>query len=243
MGRGHILDGDTFALYKADETNLNLLDSSTNALNLTATSATGSVVESLFRDPGNARFFDGGYAVEGSVGQSGAMGTWNAMLALEHTFETWLRLADTDAVDRRVFEYGVVGAAEAQNSFYLVIESDRKLTVSWEKDAGVSVSYTTTAVIPVNPNYVTTHLGYKKRSAGGGQYRIDFFVNNALLETSSLLDNYTGGADGIMTIGGTADRFFGRMDDIRFSRIARSDSEIIESYTRGIVEPLLIIEE
>ena len=172
------------------------------------------------------------------------MGTWNAMLAGEHTFEAWVRLADGDAAERRIFEFGTVGEDEADNVFYLAITAARKLTTAWQQGAGSNVVYVTTASIPVNPNHVTIHLAYKKRSVGGGNYVVDFFVNGTLIETSSSLANYTGGSDGIMSIGGkTGGLLFGRLDDICFSRIARLDADILESFTRGTIEPLLFIEE
>src|SRR5882672_6287305 len=98
MAKGHLIDSHTFAMYPLDENYLYAKDLSGNSFNLDQTSTSGVPVQSLIRDAGKARYFDGAYSIKGSGGS-----VWASVFAGEHTVELWARVGDTKNGNVRFF--------------------------------------------------------------------------------------------------------------------------------------------
>jgi hypothetical protein len=238
MGRGHALDANTLALYRFDENYLEAKDSSSHGYDLLPTNSAGQCVASLVRDRGKSKFFDGTFGLSGGGGNS-----WAAFFAGEHTVELWSRLGDTGSTSRRFFEFYSPGGTAVSNRFYFGLKSDPwKLMVGWDHGTRVTVE-DNSFPLGFNPVLYARHYAYRKRQSGGS-WVIDYFVNGTLIDSSGELpDNYSGGSLCTLYVGGAVtEAFFGRIDDVRFSTIARTEAEIQASYTRGVLEPVLIIE-
>jgi hypothetical protein len=232
VGRGHIIDGATFACYRL---NNDLNDASPNARHLSLFAGTAIDTDPIIFDKGRARYFDGSTQYNRS-GDS----NWNTLWLGEWTVELWLVLGDTNTTTRSLLSYYVPSSeAQADNtlvSLSLVYSSgDYKASVLWENGGGNDVSYTTTTnVIASAKAHRRTHIAWRKRSVGGGNYVVDFFSNGTPLETSSSLANADGGGNSNLYVGGETPLFFGRLDDIRISNVARTPAQVFESYRRGL---------
>lgn len=122
-------------------------------------------------------------------------------------------------------------------------------TFQIQPTASLSVVYASTAspgfwtvsdggVTPI-PVHVWMHVAYRRRFADGVWHH-EFFNNGVLVKDdfnsrppgnpgSGLSYRLFGGSQN-----GTTDTFQGTIDDVRVSKVARSDAQILESYRRGL---------
>jgi hypothetical protein len=94
--------------------------------------------------------------------------------------------------------------------------------------------------VPVTvPTGVWTHFAWRRRLRGGN-WELSYFQNGAHIVTSSGVGDVVFGSTNKFRLGAGADTgaptdnfFKGGLDDIRLSRCARSDQEILQAYRRG----------
>jgi hypothetical protein len=227
---GHKLDANTLALWRLDE-----VSGSASAADATGKYAAPAVnnggfpssVTGIIADGGNAKRFNGGFYNIASLADA-AMGT--ALLG-EWTIESWFNLDSMPGgIDARIVDI----SDGTKRYVWLSVNTAGRLQIFWQ--AGTNQSYDdTTTLFAAGIRY---HAAARKVSLGGGNYRVDFFVNGLKISSSgSLLNSTASGAPTAGNIGsglGGAP-FTGVIDDVRISKVARTDDEILDSYRRGVV--------
>lgn len=226
---GHKKDLNTLALWRLDETtSIAAAADATGVYNLPVGGGNLIPVPGLVPDSGLAKLFPGVVASSYIGAGNAAMGT--ALLG-EWTIEAWIRIdAFGSAIDSRIIDI----QDATRRYVWFSISAVGRLEVFWHSGAGVSQfidEATTTLVIGT-----VYHVAAKKVSLGGGNYRVDFFVNGLKISSSASTPNSSAsGAPTSVTLGSGVGGapFFGIIDDVRISKILRTDAEIFESYRRG----------
>ncbi len=238
--QGHVLDADTMFLLRLDETGTNYdADQIAGTTYGPATWSRGngdvSGVAGLIRgartfngtNPGGNYFSSVSFTAAGITAMQGAVTYegwvyWTGSIGL-----VWVQAADHNS------------ELEADNVLMQVlILGTGKLRAAWEYGLGsdtVSAQVAGTTV-PVN---TWTHIAIARSVEGGGTCGLSFYIDGALQDTATGLTCPTGGGNTLSYLGrngplGDNVYFGGKMDDTRISKIARSSSEVLASYTRGI---------
>jgi hypothetical protein len=185
---GHKLDSNTLALWRLDEVSGAAADS-TGVYALTP-NGTPTLVPGLIGDGGKAkRFaFPGYYTGAGDA----AMGT--ALLG-EWTVEAWFNLDSIPfGIDGRI-----VDIQDATKRFVWVsVNTAGRLQVFWHAATLQQYDDTTTTLVAG----IRYHATARKVSLGGGNYRVDFFLNGVKISSSgSLLNSTAAGAPTIVNLG------------------------------------------
>jgi len=245
------VDGNTVALWLLDETshplpavlaaaeevgnysgNLGMVEQTQNYPYI----ATKSI---LIPQLGVCRAFEGNssrYLISG--GQASGLET---VLQGSCSFE-FIWLAKRDGTTEGWFSYYPSpsgGETEAKNyQIAADITDTRKGAIGWEKSAGTDVSYTTTAELwGAEAQYSPHYIAIVKTSSGSTS-TVKWYVDGALIETSSAIDNPTGGTDSNMRwhlgLGWNGTTCMGWMDEFRISNSARSQGEITAAYDRWV---------
>lgn len=154
------------------------------------------------------------------------------------TLECWYLLSAPLDDDRGLFCYGDTGNAAARNNFLTIdIMSNRTLRFWSEYGTDSDSIATSTALMPLGKH----HLAIRRNAnPGGGNHTVDLFVDGVLVETLLNVHPYENGDgdDQPLVIGYGAEEqgtlWYGQIDDMRFSKIPRTDDEIAISYWRGV---------
>lgn len=182
--------------------------------------------------------------VTGGLGLGANVDAFRLILQSAFTFEAWIDLANMSQPTgsppgmRGLWCFGDPGQAAADRNFLTVdILIDGR--IQWWSEFGIDADsiVTSTQTVPATGVF---HLALRRNATSGGVHDVDMFINGVLVDTLVGIVPFAGG-------GNAAQRFFlgygaaedvnyfrGYVDDIRFSDIARSDAEILESYQRGI---------
>jgi alpha-tubulin suppressor-like RCC1 family protein len=238
---GHILDADTIALWRLDET----------ADSADAVDATGNYTLKQFGSPDaisgridNGRLLNGTtkfFQKQGDANFGSAMnGDW--------TYEGWVYIDPANSSGTELFVYN--GLAFSLNSPDTVLAEvgiipdsggNKKLFWhQWQSTGSLKVG-TSAANLQTGQYY---HLAVSRTSQGGNLFTYRMYVNGVLDTTTTDvaglsypvtgtghyigLGNYTD----ISGFGVGSAKFNGRLDDTRISKIARSDAEILASSLR-----------
>lgn len=237
--QGHALDDNTVALWR-----LNEVSASDNAVD-----ATGSYNLTQFGSPdivagkaGNARLLDGSTKFFQRQGDA-ALGT---ALNGDWTFEGWVYLDNTFINDGAIFVYN--GLQFSFNPAHVIlaeiaVDDTRRIFVHQWHTTGTFTTILSGAILPIGQ---FNHVAVSRTAQGGNLFTYRIYVNGAI-------DNTVAGVSGLASPGtvtgashfiglgcytdiagfgvGSA-KLSGRLDDVRISKIARSDAEILQSYQR-----------
>ncbi len=236
--RGHVLDNATVALWRLNETN-----ASDNAAD-----ATGSYPLQQFGNPdavsgqiGNGRLLDGSTKFFQKQGDA-ALGT---ALNGDWTVEGWVYLDNTFNSQGIIFIYNGLDFSIIPADVILAevgVLGNRHLYVhQWHNNG----SYSEIASQGTLELGKFQHVAFTRTAEGGNTFTFRFYIDNVLDGTATGVPGtdspvagdshyiglgcYTG--DTGLGAGGAV--FNGRLDDIRVSKVARSDAEIFASYNRG----------
>lgn len=222
-------DSNTLAYWKFDEASgPNAADSSGNGYGLTDSG--GSLVANgkikLCRD----------FVTPGSyMTAPGNAGAVTALLG-EWTIEFWLPDGAGDGVNfLTIAAYMGVNETAANNMLLHVgVDPFSRIWWKWENGAGVDVMQTQTLGAVVQ--FANTHVALRK-TLNGGNYDVDLFINGVLTESWLAQPNATGGSTASWYIGVNGESgsqgFAKKIDDLRISKVARSDNEIHLTYLKG----------
>jgi len=227
---GHPLDGDTLALWRLDEAGTTWADATGN-FPLTQTGAPASVVGRV----GNARKFttSGQYALGAST-----QAARDAINDGEFTVEFWFfcSTADFAGAPSTGILFGLQGdtvSGIAQNALYQVqiASPSRQITQTSQSGANVSQFGVSGMFAPLD---TWSHFAWRSKSDGAGTFNWDVFMNGVFFGQRTLRVAPGGGSAAQFQI--AAGLNFGvaphaTLDDIRISKVARTDAEILTDAT------------
>lgn len=163
----------------------------------------------------------------------------------EWSVEMWYRKYQGLVADVGIMSYGLSGEDENVNYLSdLFIDAsstpDNQLKTLWESGTGTDISSGTSVSAWTNNeryNLSLHHLGIVKRNTGSTASYVDFYVDGSLLEAVGPLNNPTGGNSQeclftLMRSSGAP--FYGYIDDIKLSNVAKTASDISSSYASGL---------
>lgn len=229
--RGHLSDANTIGLWRLDEPRTT--DQANDELGLNAlplVSGPVSVVPGLINDGGRARRFIWQAAYRGVTSTA-----LNSVFSGEVTFEAWVSLSPSWN------RLGIVGGYTNTGlpGLEVEIQSDRNFRVVWGKAGAVQETFTTAVVGGVVPLNARTHIAVRRKLDGGGlTTQMEAFVNGVSVGLTTGLGNPVATTGNVLAIGSTSSLFWfeGTVDDVRLSKIARTNAEILTSYQRGITD-------
>lgn len=238
--QGHALDPNTIVLWRFDET----------GTTIDLVSATGNPMHTLNR--GNATLVNGKISnglefknadFVSSMARESYLG-WD-FWADNWTYEGWF--CRTGLHPSGTSYLYLCGSWYAwMDSVFLVLAytNTTTLTGEWRKKGGGKVGWDSGLSPTVFALNDWTHFAIRKTvtnrtgSSDDWVVRLDFFINGASRTSVANLPNvsYTGSA--YHTLGSWNQyggyNYIGIMDDIRISKVARTDSEILDSYLNGV---------
>lgn len=239
----HIIDANTFALYDFNAASGSVLpDVSGNARDMTLFGSPPTIASIQ----GNGLNFDGSTHYAEVIGDA----NWRTLLTAPWTFECWFRMPSSDITTQRdfIFSYngsnatpGGGGNALADNTLAcLGIANSCRYHIHWEFGNG-------TVGIDQFPNTVVTgsdywgHMAWRRGAGAPTNVPMHIFLNGQLINTFTNLTPAAGAtsANVYAHIGryyrsSSSLSFKGGLREIRISNVARSDAEILTSYTRGL---------
>jgi len=230
---GHLLDASTLALWRYDETSgLVVYDFSSGGRNLTL-NGTHTVVIGQF---GNARQFVN--TLNNNANRAGDAALAALFIGGGYTWETWFKI-DLSLITSSIaslFSYSgtFAGGEPHQERASFFIGSSGWLVTEWEAPAATYTN--TTPPQPIVSN-TWTHAAIRVVDVGGGLRRVDFFVNGVQVPSTGVVAQPAAGtaASCQLWIGqaftNSIYNFPGFIDDTRFSNVARTDAEILASYS------------
>lgn len=221
LGKAYLLDSDVLAYWQLNETTgTNLADISGNGYNLTTAGVSSGVKGKVEY----ARDWSGG----GTATAAGAGAVTTALLG-EWTAEFWV--LTPFGAGGVVVSYGGAAELAADNILLEVgVNNANKPFFRWEHSAGTDVTQTATNALPGS-----CHVAFRKRLVSG-TYTVDLFVNGALVQSWSGLTNASDGGSGSWTVNDSAEggsKYNGIIDELRISKVARTNFEIQTSYLRS----------
>lgn len=155
----------------------------------------------------------------------------------EWTIDCWVKL-DSYGSGGFLFSYdNGVSEAQADNVLAAVgFDSSGNLRVHWEFSGGTDVVDIQGAGNAVALN-TWTHVGWRKRDIGGGNFEVDYFVDGELQDTSGSLANADGGGNSLWKLGKldllSTTGFDGSVSLLRVCGAACADSHIRSAYRQG----------
>lgn len=231
---GHAVDANTLALWRFDEETVPASDLSSAAdekgLNDWSQSSS-SVKPRITQGPGVdgvdfARIFNA--ALSQMMTSPGNATSQTAFLG-SFTMECWIYLEDLSS-EHTILSYGASGETQETNVLLQwKVSASGFQDMFWEHDAGVNESFVQSAGDTV-PTDAWTHLAVKFVRSGSN-FTITVYLNGVAQETSGSIVASDGGSTSSWSLGDAVggDALFGRISDMRFSDIARSDTEILAS--------------
>ncbi len=239
------LTGDTLVLYRMNDTEEIVRDSGTVGLTLyhdARTAVEPRAVPGLIKDGGKGLLFWNDANIQSHTFGDTSWGTptvaFRTMLLSAFTFECWIEMATPSlSAQHGLWCWNTPGNVPANLNFMTVdVTSDGR--IMWWEEYGIDSdsTVTSTAIIPAG----THHLGLRRNATVAGFHTVDMFVDGVLVDTLTGLVAFDNGditsAQFFLGYGSlkTVAPFYGALDDVRFSNIARTNAEILESYHRGI---------
>jgi hypothetical protein len=152
------------------------------------------------------------------------------------TFECWFKIAEAGVQNshRGLFCFGDPGLTTSVGNFLAIsITATGQIEYWSEYGTDLDSVATTTYVLPNrNARY---HIGIRRNITISAKHSVDVFVNGVLVETLTNIEPYTGGTSQTVRLcnGSNEIAFYGCVDDVRISKVPRTDAEILESYQRG----------
>ena len=230
MGRGHDTDNKTLALWRLDETSGTAIADAMGAYPLTATGgpiiAAGKI--------NNCRDFNTANSHLTGAGDSAAV---TALLG-EWTMEMWFKRTTNAAA--QLITYGGGSETAADNLLMNVgITVGGNLFWKWENGSGSDVTQTMTTPLASLPAYRASffnHLAVRK-TFNGVNYDVSIFINGVLYQTWTGQANASGGTTASWYVARNPEivgsGFQGFIDDVRVSKVARTDFEILQDFLLG----------
>lgn len=238
--QGHILDSNTLALWRLDEAGALWAD------------ATGSYPLAQANTPisepakiGLGRRFPGGNNFAHNDADLAARnqfrtGIWTVEFWYRITTNQWnARFASGSNEMRVISLQGNEVGGPNENALFLIkfmnFPSDRYIYFAAQHASNVYEGGS-----PFSPNSLELdswqHIAWRSKPNGLGTFTWDMFRNAVIIGGASVYQAPTGGSNAAFSIGSTPTdtSLAGTLDDIRISKIARSDAEILESYRRGV---------
>lgn len=212
---GHLNDAGTFALWRCDEASGNLVDTTLGGRNLTAIST-----------PGAGAGIVGGGRVFTAQTQRFERATDSAFSAAvttgSFTFETWFNAGG-------VLNAGLNYICGAGSGVFFIGFNDARRV--WSTIGG---NIAVTSAIDVYPITGWQHV-VGRVAASGADRTVTLFLNGVqvanALTTPATFGTPVLHVGAFSSAAGTA---VGTVDDVRFSNIARTDAQILNSYQRGM---------
>jgi len=233
-----ITDANCFAHYYFDEASgTTLADSSGNGRDMTLVGSP-TVIAGL---NGNARTFNGTTQYAEVISDA----NWRTLFGAAWTIEAWIKQPVATGGTSRMYLFSNAGSFSgetlADNCLAAVINSPcGGYGVFWENGAGVNGIDQFSANCAVGQGQ-WAHMAWRRNAASGGSAVVEIFVDGRKIVTYSAATVAAGGTSAAQY--NHIARFYrdnsgsswsGTIDELRISNIARSDAEILESYTRGI---------
>lgn len=183
----------------------------------------------------------------GSASDQGSVPARSELIELflgnnEYTVELWVNtLEETSQI--ALIDIGGGGESLDQNfALSFRITALDELVVFFETGAGSDTTLTSQPYRADIPRETSrwTHLALRKRAVSGTQSEWDFFVDGQFFETVGPADDpiatgFENESTYFVTIFGDGEY---QVSDTRISSIARTDEEILESFTRGVGEAI-----
>lgn len=240
---GHILDSNTVGLWRFDE--------ATGSISYDITSGSTAIsylgVPIVTGQVGYARYLTGS-ANATQVLQAQVTGSIVTQLQDEWTIEMWVSPNVQDAPGGILLMLnGLMFSTVPEDKviFQYQINSDYRLaTVTWPayNSSSPKLTFSGSLLTPSTWNHVAL-----SRVAQSSQYFYKSYVNGVLKDQSDLFNaparvsgtaNHYLGFGAYVTdagLGNGGSHYAGSIDEVRLSKVVRTDAEILESYTRGTV--------
>jgi hypothetical protein len=228
LALGHVVDANTYALWRFDSALGTVPDLGPNNLTLTDSSTTVITGES-----GSARHFPSGATVGRLTSDSGLASVFNHG---EFTIEGWFNNASNTATGAFV-TYGNSGGGSANNALISIgIANDGNYFWGWQHDANVNVYQETSQLASVTAVYKWNHYALTKKINSSSGYDVSLYINGLLIQTWLGQTGPNGGSTskllfGIDPTAMLAPNFTnGGVDDTRIQTIALTPSQIWADY-------------
>jgi len=261
---GHLLDANTVALWR-----FNVIGSGPSGVipdetgNYPLTNTGGYWDTGLGQNGVAPRASQIGFgAYRGAYGSTGSLPLLSAAapaavtaLSGEMTAEFWVAQFGINFTQGTIISF----ANGTQAVFEIVLPNSGNIEVLWNGAGNVNVSsssYFGDGASWAHRNFSWAHVAVRRRFTGG-LWLLDFFTNGAFRTTIKR----TGGGGGVplwapgpfigapytfRLTGGAInignDVFQGILDDVRISKVARTDAEILDSYHRGFADGFIPVE-
>ncbi len=239
---GAVLDSNVIALWRMDEASGAVLaDSSGNAYYQSA--PVGAVPTVVTGQIGNARSFvaaSSQYFVTSDMGSTNAGivhngGTATGYTTPGYTIEGWFQRTGPKNGARNYG--GFIGLGGAGNTLLRLYYDGTTNNLGVGYYAGADYFFDTGYTTPLNAWF---HAAVRFTNQGGSNRMLEVFVNGVKVYTSAGTLSVPFASTDLGFYIGVVDGCFGtiKADDIRFSKVARTDQEILGTYKRGIATPI-----
>ena len=233
MAQGHLLDANTFALWRLDET----ADPWADVVDQTGRCplSTGSNVKPDFWGPAP------GYGRRFSLTTHGLISVNNsevsAALVGEWTWEGWVYLTEDPTTTQVIMTYSGGTIDSSANPNFLCgihITASNRLAIFWEFGTGSDVDIVQTLgdTLPVG---FWVHIAVIKR-LNGGLADVDILFNGVVQQSFTGITNATNGTTSFWTVGhqvGSGNNFKGVLKEVHISKVARSVSYVLADAQRS----------
>ena len=236
--QGHVLDDNTVALWRLDE----------SAASDNAVDATGSYGLVPFGNPdavsgqiGNGRLLNGSSKYFQRAGDANLGVVFNG----DWTYEGWVYLDPAFGNPGVLFIYNGLAFSFNQPDTILAevqVNQDRKIVTTQWHSPTTATDVISNTVLQTGQFY---HVAVSRTAQGGNLFTYRIYVNGVLDNTTSDVPGLSSPVTGdthfiglgcytdIAGFGVGSAVLNGRLDDVRISKVARSDAEILQSYQRG----------
>lgn len=234
MGVGHVVDGNTFALWRFDETtHQDYADAADETGNYDASQSTDTQKPTIVGGPGGAgdyaRWFQPELSKNLQFTPDASLAT---VLTGDWTIEAWIYIEDLSAA-RTIINVGGSGETTATN--YLVwwtVQTSGFQDVFWEHGSGTNANITQSTGTTISVR-TWTYVAITS-SVDAGNRTVNFFVDSGTSQDNGTDTNADGGtsADGyIGTERDLTDDFHGGIGRIRISNTVRTSTELNNNAT------------
>ena len=235
MGVGHIVDANTFALWRFDETAHQTYTTAADETgNYDATQTTDSLKPAIVGGPNGltdyARWFIGSDASFRLTFTPDA--TMRAAMTSDWTWEAWVYVEDLSA---NLILWAIAGSGETEATNFLAqinIKTDGRMLLFWEHSAGVNVTVTQAAGTTIAVR-TWTYIAITANETAGTT-TVNFFVDSGTSQDSGSGTTASGGTSAVGSIGinfSNDNQFHGGIARIRLSDVVRTGTELNDNAT------------